>query len=332
MQQTPVTPSSTAVSSKSSAPTPSFSPLLSLPAPSSTAAAPTEASAKEIRSRNSQENVSIRKRAGDIVATLWPYRSVVSLNYEVVISGGYTWTTGSRETFVLLNEGLKFHQFPSKLVIASKGESAPAYITYVSGKVYTRSRIREHTPASKSERKEKARGPPWKQLLSRLPRCELSLDHQIQLLQRKRDEFNKDKNERIKNAKDPKSFWNAIASFRKKTNNTRKEKYDQPVTWDRAIEEAATVYSKRVANTAKNGEENIVQGNLLNDVISSDVTPFNDGGRPRDTGFSLFLETIFVFGNTRVDRLGVFIHLLNKHQTAHGIRYLPKFQPLIVDA
>ncbi|UYV69094.1 hypothetical protein LAZ67_6002408 [Cordylochernes scorpioides] len=39
----------------------------------------------------------------------------------------------------------------------------------------------------------------------------------FKLLQRKRDEFNKDKNERIKNAKDPKSFWNAIASFRKKT-------------------------------------------------------------------------------------------------------------------
>ncbi|UYV83271.1 hypothetical protein LAZ67_23000348, partial [Cordylochernes scorpioides] len=38
----------------------------------------------------------------------------------------------------------------------------------------------------------------------------------FKLLQRKRDEFNKDKNERIKNAKDPKSFWNAIASFRKK--------------------------------------------------------------------------------------------------------------------
>ncbi|UYV77850.1 hypothetical protein LAZ67_15002575, partial [Cordylochernes scorpioides] len=43
----------------------------------------------------------------------------------------------------------------------------------------------------------------------------------FKLLQRKRDEFNKDKNERIKNAKDPKSFWNAIASFRKKNNNTR---------------------------------------------------------------------------------------------------------------
>ncbi|UYV62957.1 hypothetical protein LAZ67_2002616, partial [Cordylochernes scorpioides] len=38
----------------------------------------------------------------------------------------------------------------------------------------------------------------------------------FKLLQRKRDEFNKDKNERIKNAKDSKSFWNAIASFRKK--------------------------------------------------------------------------------------------------------------------
>ncbi|UYV63317.1 hypothetical protein LAZ67_2003735, partial [Cordylochernes scorpioides] len=38
----------------------------------------------------------------------------------------------------------------------------------------------------------------------------------LKLLQRKRDEFNKDKNEMIKNAKDPKSFWNAIAAFRKK--------------------------------------------------------------------------------------------------------------------
>ncbi|UYV72418.1 hypothetical protein LAZ67_9003041 [Cordylochernes scorpioides] len=38
----------------------------------------------------------------------------------------------------------------------------------------------------------------------------------LKLLQRKIDEFNKDKNEMIKNAKDPKSFWNAIAAFRKK--------------------------------------------------------------------------------------------------------------------
>ncbi|UYV84518.1 hypothetical protein LAZ67_X002430 [Cordylochernes scorpioides] len=38
----------------------------------------------------------------------------------------------------------------------------------------------------------------------------------FKLLQRKRYEFNKDKNEMIKNAKDPKSFWNAIAAFRKK--------------------------------------------------------------------------------------------------------------------
>ncbi|UYV64540.1 hypothetical protein LAZ67_3001142 [Cordylochernes scorpioides] len=36
----------------------------------------------------------------------------------------------------------------------------------------------------------------------------------FKLLQRKRDDFNKDKNEMIKNAKDPKSFWNAIAAFR----------------------------------------------------------------------------------------------------------------------
>ncbi|UYV78474.1 hypothetical protein LAZ67_16001621 [Cordylochernes scorpioides] len=45
-------------------------------------------------------------------------------------SGGYTWTTGNREAFVFLNEGLKLHQLPAKLVIVSKGESTPAYFTY----------------------------------------------------------------------------------------------------------------------------------------------------------------------------------------------------------
>ncbi|UYV82239.1 hypothetical protein LAZ67_21001430 [Cordylochernes scorpioides] len=44
--------------------------------------------------------------------------------------GGYTWTTGNREAFVLLNEGRKLHQLPAKLVIISKGDSTPAYITY----------------------------------------------------------------------------------------------------------------------------------------------------------------------------------------------------------
>ncbi|UYV73068.1 hypothetical protein LAZ67_10001734 [Cordylochernes scorpioides] len=69
-----------------------------------------------------------RKRAEKIA--LRPYRRVVSLTHEVVASGGYTWTTGSRKAFILLNEGLKIHQLPAKLVIVSKGESTPAYITY----------------------------------------------------------------------------------------------------------------------------------------------------------------------------------------------------------
>ncbi|UYV82099.1 hypothetical protein LAZ67_21000827 [Cordylochernes scorpioides] len=50
--------------------------------------------------------------------------------YEVVTCEGYSWTTGSREASVLLNEGRKLHQLPTKLVIISKGESTPAYITY----------------------------------------------------------------------------------------------------------------------------------------------------------------------------------------------------------
>ncbi|UYV72423.1 hypothetical protein LAZ67_9003068 [Cordylochernes scorpioides] len=65
-----------------------------------------------------------------VVATLRPHCRVVSLTHEVVASGGYTWTTGNRKAFVLLNEGLKLHQLPVKLVIVSKGESTPAYTTY----------------------------------------------------------------------------------------------------------------------------------------------------------------------------------------------------------
>ncbi|UYV74041.1 hypothetical protein LAZ67_11001960 [Cordylochernes scorpioides] len=42
---------------------------------------------------------------------------------------GYSWTKGSREAFVLLNEERKLHQLPAKRVIISKGELTPAYIT-----------------------------------------------------------------------------------------------------------------------------------------------------------------------------------------------------------
>ncbi|UYV73102.1 hypothetical protein LAZ67_10001834 [Cordylochernes scorpioides] len=69
-------------------------------------------------------------QVNDVIAALRPYCRVVSLTHEVVASGGYSWTTGNREALSLLNEGLKLHQLPVKLVIVSKGESTPAYITY----------------------------------------------------------------------------------------------------------------------------------------------------------------------------------------------------------
>ncbi|UYV70356.1 PRKCI [Cordylochernes scorpioides] len=75
-------------------------------------------------------NLPIALRDEDIVVALRPYCRAVSLTHEVVASGGYTWTIGSREALILLNEGLKLHQLPVKLVIVSKGESTPAYITY----------------------------------------------------------------------------------------------------------------------------------------------------------------------------------------------------------
>ncbi|UYV80789.1 hypothetical protein LAZ67_19001744, partial [Cordylochernes scorpioides] len=75
-------------------------------------------------------NLPIAVREEDIIETLRPYCRVVSLAYEVVSCNGYTWTTDNREAFVLLNEGRKLHQLPAKLVIISKGESTPAYVTY----------------------------------------------------------------------------------------------------------------------------------------------------------------------------------------------------------
>ncbi|UYV71009.1 hypothetical protein LAZ67_8001392 [Cordylochernes scorpioides] len=74
-------------------------------------------------------NLPIAVREEDINEALRPYCRVVSLAYEVVSCNGYTWTTGNREAFVFLNEGRKLHQLSAKLVIISKVESTPAYIT-----------------------------------------------------------------------------------------------------------------------------------------------------------------------------------------------------------
>ncbi|UYV81608.1 hypothetical protein LAZ67_20001694 [Cordylochernes scorpioides] len=75
-------------------------------------------------------NLPIAVREEDIIEALRPYCQVVSLAYEVVSCNGYTWTTGNRKAFVILNEGRKLHQLPAKLVIISKVESTPAYIIY----------------------------------------------------------------------------------------------------------------------------------------------------------------------------------------------------------
>ncbi|UYV65949.1 hypothetical protein LAZ67_3005969, partial [Cordylochernes scorpioides] len=75
-------------------------------------------------------NLPLDIKDEDVIAALRPYCRVVSLTHEVVASSGYTWTTGNREVFVLLKDGIKLQQLPAKLVIVSKGESTSAYITY----------------------------------------------------------------------------------------------------------------------------------------------------------------------------------------------------------
>ncbi|UYV78657.1 hypothetical protein LAZ67_16002308 [Cordylochernes scorpioides] len=75
-------------------------------------------------------NLPIAVKDDDIVATLRPYCKVASIAYEIVTCEGYSWTTGSREAFIFMNEGLKIHQLPVKLDIKSRGETTPAYISY----------------------------------------------------------------------------------------------------------------------------------------------------------------------------------------------------------
>ncbi|UYV77416.1 hypothetical protein LAZ67_15000949 [Cordylochernes scorpioides] len=75
-------------------------------------------------------NLPIAVKEEDIVATLRPYCRVVSLAIEIVNCEGYSWATGNREAFILMNDGMKLHQLPGKVDIKSKGETTPAFITH----------------------------------------------------------------------------------------------------------------------------------------------------------------------------------------------------------
>ncbi|UYV65315.1 hypothetical protein LAZ67_3003928, partial [Cordylochernes scorpioides] len=75
-------------------------------------------------------NLPIAVKEEDIVATLRPYCRVVSLAFEIVNCEGYSWATGNREAFILMNDGMKLHQLPGKVDIKSKGETTPAFITH----------------------------------------------------------------------------------------------------------------------------------------------------------------------------------------------------------
>ncbi|UYV72158.1 hypothetical protein LAZ67_9001984 [Cordylochernes scorpioides] len=75
-------------------------------------------------------NLPIAVKEEDLVAALRPYCRVVSLTFEIVNCEGYSWATGNREAFILMNDGMKLHQLPGKVDIKSKGETTPAFITH----------------------------------------------------------------------------------------------------------------------------------------------------------------------------------------------------------
>ncbi|UYV77367.1 hypothetical protein LAZ67_15000707, partial [Cordylochernes scorpioides] len=75
-------------------------------------------------------NLPIAVKEEDLVAALRPYCKVVSLDFEIVNCEGYSWATGNREAFILMNDGMKLHQLPGKVDIKSKGKTTPAFITH----------------------------------------------------------------------------------------------------------------------------------------------------------------------------------------------------------
>ncbi|UYV84389.1 hypothetical protein LAZ67_X001992 [Cordylochernes scorpioides] len=66
-------------------------------------------------------NLPIAVKDDDIVAAVRPYCKVASMTYELVTCEGYSWTTGSREAFIFMNEGLKIHQLLVKLKCHRQG-------------------------------------------------------------------------------------------------------------------------------------------------------------------------------------------------------------------
>ncbi|UYV66970.1 hypothetical protein LAZ67_4003492 [Cordylochernes scorpioides] len=80
-----------------------------------------------LKKRLRKPTLPIAVKEEDIVATLRPYCKVVSLAFEIVNCEGYSWATGNREAFILMNDGMKLHQLPGA---ASKGETTPTFITH----------------------------------------------------------------------------------------------------------------------------------------------------------------------------------------------------------
>ncbi|UYV60648.1 hypothetical protein LAZ67_1001758 [Cordylochernes scorpioides] len=60
-------------------------------------------------------NLPIAVKNDDIIVALRPYCKVASMAYKLVTCEGYSWTTGSREAFIFMNEVLKIHQLPVKV-------------------------------------------------------------------------------------------------------------------------------------------------------------------------------------------------------------------------
>ncbi|UYV69306.1 hypothetical protein LAZ67_6003196 [Cordylochernes scorpioides] len=66
----------------------------------------------------------------------------------------------------------------------------------------------------------------------------------LKLLERKRNKFNKDRQEKIKNATDPRTFWSAMATLRKRVSISRDIKIEDWYILNRELEEGQEIVSR----------------------------------------------------------------------------------------
>ncbi|UYV63777.1 K02A2.6-like [Cordylochernes scorpioides] len=65
-----------------------------------------------------------------VIDALSPYGRVTSITPKQLKVGEYGYTKGRREAYILLHDGMKLEKLPTRLVIKTKGDTWPAFLTF----------------------------------------------------------------------------------------------------------------------------------------------------------------------------------------------------------